>query len=289
MKQRIVYIAILLLWITLVRSQSFSGGFKAGYNINYWEGPSIVNANGEELESFNTANGFHVGAILNFEIVDYFGLRSYVLFTQRGGNIQFDSEDSYLIMRDVESDERQVARGSKRICLTLSNSYVEIPLMLYGKYGKFEITFGPSLGILVASTANGSINFDGDYRREPVELRSNIDHQYYRDDAREGERPIVINTGLERVQFPETHLAYFEFDEKEESLYTVVNFGLMGEFNFFFNKGLFVGVGYYYGFNDITNSSMDADWQELDGDNQLILRDDEDTLAALQLSVGFRF
>ncbi|HKK88738.1 MAG TPA: outer membrane beta-barrel protein [Saprospiraceae bacterium] len=288
MKQCIFIFILLVFWVSTAFGQ-FSGGFKAGYNINYMDGPKIVNDSGEELESFNNANGFHVGAILNYEIADYFGLRSYLLFTQRGGNIQFDSEDSYLFLRDVETNERQVSSGSKRISLTVSNSYIEIPLMLYGKYGKFELTFGPSLGILVASTASGSITFDGEYRREPIQFRSIIDHQYYRDDAREGERPIEFNTGLEQVQFPGTHLAYFEFNEKEESLYTVINFGLMGEFNFFFNKGLFLGVGYYYGFNDITNSSMDADWQQLDADNRLVLRDDEDTLAALQLSVGFRF
>lgn len=288
MKQHIFLFVILVFWISPALCQ-FSGGFKAGYNINSMEGPKIVNANGEELERFDNANGFHVGAILNYEIVDYFGLRSYVLFTQRGGSILFDSEDSYLFLRDTETNERRVGRGSKRISLTLSNSYIEIPLMLYGKYEKFELTFGPSIGFMVASTASGSITFDGEYRREPVEFRSNIDHQYYRDDAGEGERPIAFTTGLEEVQFPGTHLAYFEFDDKEESLYTVINFGLMGEFNFFFNKGLFLGVGYYYGFNDVTNSSMDADWQQLDDNNRLVFRDDEDTLAALQLSVGFRF
>jgi hypothetical protein len=294
MKQVIkIFIRIALfasVW-SVTHAQDFSGGFKAGYNINYLEGSTIVDADGNEVESLKNGNGFHVGAILNYRLSEFYGLRSHVLFTQRGGSIQFDAEESYLILRNPAGDDpkREIATGRKQVSLNLSNSYIEIPLMVYGKYKNFELVVGPSLGLLISSTASGSIDFDGEWRREPIELRSVIDHQYYKDDAREGEDPILINTGLEQVQYPATHLAYFEHDEKDGPLYKVLNFGFNAEFNFFFNKGLFVGVGYYHGFNDVTNQEMDADWLDLDEDDALILRDDDDTLSSLRFSVGFRF
>ncbi len=273
-------------------AQRFSGGFKAGYNINFIDAPKLMSRAGDELESFSNGNGFHVGAIVNYEINSYFGLRTNLLYTQRGviSNYVSGDDDSYLVLRAADGSI-DLALGSKDINISVNNSYLEIPLLVYGEYKNFELAFGPSFGLMVTSGATGSINFSGEWRREEVDISSNINHKYYSNRAGSYVQTEAhsFSSGFDTRFFPLSHSAYYEFNRKDGSLYRAVNFGLTAELNYFFNKGLFLGLGYYYGLNDVTRNSMDLDINALNQSGQLQTRNDEDKLSSLRISVGFKF
>lgn len=284
-----IFIVLFLLMMGSAHAQKISGGFKAGYNINFIDAPAIVNNAGETLEEFSNGNGFHVGAIVNYEINNYFGLRTNLLYTQRGAITNFKSEDTYLVLRSDE--DKDIALGKKDVNISVNNSYLEIPLLVYGQYKNFELAFGPSMGLMVTSGASGSIEFEGEWRRETVDIESNINHKYYSNRASSfvEEESYVFTSGFVSRYFPRNHSAYFELDEKDGALYKSLNFGLTAEVNYYFNKGLFIGLGYYHGLNDVTRNSMDVDLNALDSNRELKTRDDEDKYSSLRISIGFRF
>lgn len=286
-----VIVIFLLLCSGLLKAQKFSGGFKGGYNINQQDMKVRLAPDGSAVESYDNGSGFHVGAIVNCEFTKYFGLRTHLIYTQRGFRYLLDTDESYLVLRSLDGD-REAAIGSKRISMSVNNSYLEIPLLAYFTYKNFEIAAGPSLGFMVSSSASGSIRFDGQWRGEEIVVDpSVINHQYYSD--RSGSfisaNSYQFSNGFEEFYFPQSHTAYYELNEKDKPRFSSVNYGLTGEVNYYFNKGLFIGITYYYGLNDVTNIETDLDLYQLSEEGNLQLSEEDDRLHSIRFSVGFRF
>jgi lipocalin len=64
---------------------------------------------------------------------------------------------------------------------------------------------------------------------------------------------------------------------------------VQGGLSFYLNQGLFVSFKGYYGLSDITRNEADYSVLELNDDQSLIFKSDDDRNITLQASVGFHF
>jgi hypothetical protein len=136
----------------------FSYGFKAGLNFSQLAGDSEMDAAGLELEEFNSTTGFHIGALFNYKFIDAFGVRAELMFSQKGMEYIYDGV-SYRDFVDQDGDKFSTI-GNRRTVLKTTNSYIDVPIMAVARFGKLELSAGPSIGILVNSIASGEVAYD---------------------------------------------------------------------------------------------------------------------------------
>lgn len=264
----------------------FSGGFKAGLNFNNIDGPVEMN------EAYNSNTGFHIGASFVYSVTDLFGLKAELMYSQKGTQYSYDGP-SYFTFYTTNTATPIFATGNRRTDISVSNSYLDFPVLLYYKIGRLELEAGANVGILIGSSGSGGITFSGTTQAgTPVaEFTTGVDYGYYSDeqgvDAIKGSKTITLNT-LQAFQ-PESIDAYYEAADNDEKKFNTLDFGLNAGLAFFLNQGLYVGVRANYGLTDITNESQDISPVGLAAGNRYQTRDDVDRNISIQASVGFRF
>jgi hypothetical protein len=283
----ILVAALLLTWSESMNAQELSYGFRVGLNVSSLSGDT------EPGESYTTNTGFHVGGGVRFEITDLFGIRTEVVFTQKGTKRTFEGDGPFVFRG---SNGKIVTNGNKNIALNIANAYIEIPIMAYGKIGeKLEIYGGGYTSFLVGSTASGELIYtDGrvDGNNNIIdELNITLDYNYGRQDAGElldGIDNISLEVDGETVEIPNTLGAYYDLDSKEGKPYKVFDAGLSGGAAFFLNGGLYFSATATYGLIDVTNSDLDFSYVDIDGFD-FKTRDDKDNNLSFQFSLGFSF
>lgn len=272
-------------------AQEFSGGFRAGINFATISGPSEVSSSGSDLEEYKFSNAFHVGATANVFFNDYFGLRAELLYSQKGTDYNYNGESFWTFF--TEDGQRIYATGDRNTVLSITNSYIDIPFMAVGRYGRLELSAGLSLSFLVASRGSGELTFTGQTEAgstvDPftVGLDFNyFDDSFQRTDIGETEPREVDG---QTVLIPKTLGTNFQELEGEQDLFRTVDLGLIGGLAFYLNQGLYVGLRVNYGLSDISKTERDPSRRQLDEDKNLIFREDDDRNLVLQASVGFSF
>ncbi|MFT6319315.1 MAG: hypothetical protein ACJAT4_000232 [Granulosicoccus sp.] len=283
----ILVAALLLTWSESMNAQELSYGFRVGLNVSSLSGDT------EPGESYTTNTGFHVGGGVRFEITDLFGIRTEVVFTQKGTKRTFEGDGPFVFRGP---NGKIVTNGNKNIALNIANAYIEIPIMAYGKIGeKLEIYGGGYTSFLVGSTASGELIYtDGRVEGNNNiidELNITLDYNYGRQDAGEligGIDDLSLEVGGETVEIPNTLSAYYDLDSKEGKPYKVFDAGLSGGAAFFLNGGLYFSATATYGLIDVTNSDLDFSYVDIDGFD-FKTRDDKDNNLSFQFSLGFSF
>ncbi|MFK8006575.1 MAG: outer membrane beta-barrel protein [Saprospiraceae bacterium] len=283
----ILVVALLFTWSENINAQELSYGFRVGLNV------SSLNGDTEPGESYSTNTGFHVGGGVRFEITDLFGIRSEIVFTQKGTKRTF-SGDGPFVFRGPNG--KILTNGNKSVSLNISNAYLEIPIMAYGKIGKkLEVFGGGYTSFLVGSTASGELVYtDGRVEGnnniiDPLNLT--LDYNYGKQEAGElidGAENITLEVGGEIVDIPNTLGAYYDLDEKSGKPYKVFDAGLSAGAAFFLNGGLYFSAIANYGLVDVTNSDLDFSYTEIEGFD-FKTRDDKDNNLSFQFSLGFSF
>ncbi|PHI18102.1 hypothetical protein CEQ90_19670 [Lewinellaceae bacterium SD302] len=271
-------------------AQGFSGGFKAGLNFSTFNGETEMDADGNELETFNNTTGFHVAATFAYAFTDLFGVKADLMYSQKGVSKKFEGPSYVYIYTDLE-DVRSVA--DLRSEQSIVNSYIDIPLMAYYRIGAVEIAGGPSVGFLVNSRGTGSGRYSNTVFGDEIDIVLNYETAYFSDGAARESILILDDTPIvpDGPRLPEVVGAYYNNDS-DEPLFNRFDFGLVGEVNFFLNNGLFVGGRYSFGLTDVTDSENDLELQRLAGSNaneERVFRDDKDYNRSFQVSIGFRF
>lgn len=283
----ILVVALFLAGSESTNAQELSYGFRVGLNVSSLSGDT------EPGESYTTNTGFHVGGGVRFEITDLFGIRTEVVFTQKGTKRTFEGDGPFIFRGP---NGKIVTNGNKNIALNIANAYLEIPIMAYGKIGeKLEVYGGGYTSFLVGSTASGELIYtDGRVEGNNNiidELNLTLDYNYGRQDAGElidGIDNISVEVGGENVEIPNTLGAYYDLDSKEGKPYKVFDAGLSGGAAFFLNGGLYFSATATYGLIDVTNSDLDFSYIEIDGFD-FKTRDDRDNNLSFQFSLGFSF
>ena len=271
----------------------FSYGFKAGLNFSQLSAESEVNDTGEDLENFNDATGFHIGAIFNYKFVDAFGLRAELMFSQKGTEYIYDGR-SYRDFVDPDGEMFSTI-GNRRTVLNTTNSYIDVPVMAVVRFGDLELSAGPSIGLLVNSIASGEITYDVfDNNGEIIASQAILlDYNYGQDEAGAPTENVSATIDFDingrTAVLPEAEGAYFEYDSKQDEFYNNLDIGLNAQVAYFLNAGLFAAARINYGLSDVTNDFYDRSLFERNADGSFISREDTDENFSLQFSLGFSF
>lgn len=284
---------LLLISFGLSAQNSFYGGFKAGMNFATIDGPLELGNNDQELESFSYTTGFHVGVNFNLNLTDYFGLRGEIIYGQKGAEYDFSGQ-SFMPFYRVDEMGSLIASGSRNTRLSITNTYLDLPVSAFIRFGRLELSGGLSLGVLVSSRAVGEIVFNG---ISPQGENINnavfiVDGSYFDTDAFDVNNPGTaeeIRIDGRRVVLPESVGAYYDNPNPDKSLFNTLDASVQGGLSFYLNQGLFLSFKGYYGISDISRNEADYSVVELNNDQSLVFKSDDDKNITLQASVGFHF
>ncbi len=266
-------------------------GFKTGLNFARMDGPSEMNPAGAELESWKSITGFHIGLAMGYKFNEYLGVRSELLYTKKGGKYTFEG-DSYRVFRFDGGST--LSTGKSRYLVNVNNAYLDLPVLVYGRWKDFELSAGGYLGLMVQSIGDGSISYTGGrtvgLQNSIADLEFNLDYNFRKDDPGKGAdgQTLIVQVDGKTLELPKTLGAYYDYPEDTGNLYNSIDYGLMAGLAYYLSRSLFIGVRLQYGLADITNNKADLSKGTTDNGN-LIFREDKDRNVVIQASVGFSF
>ncbi len=311
MKLRSYILLFLLCNLSLLsQAQDIGTTFRVGLNSSRILGPSEKGADGSDLENFTTYTGFHVAGGVVFKLLDHYGFKAEIMYSQKGSRYSYEGPSTY-IFTTTRSDEYATAIGTRTISQRIINSYIELPVTGYMKYGKFELNAGVSIAVLAGTGAVGDIAFSGTsaLNNEPVEFASLINHNYRRDNLEftanilsfqeEFFKELTVD-GIQAILLTE-ETAYAQWTdigfngvfarpevELDEKLYRGLDFTLNAGVSYYISQGLFFGFTASYGLRDVSNPYFEYSYSESEGLNR-VERSDKDNNFVLMGSVGFSF
>ncbi len=277
------------------QSEKMGFGFRAGASYAKIDGPSETGPDGENLESFSNKNGFHIGAAFSYKFTDLIGLRAELVFSQRGSILDYNGPSYYIVGRDNELIT--TITGTRNQSLKVNNTYFDLPVMVYYKFGVLEISGGAYTSILMSSTGGGSTNFDGrsSIGTNVLPFSVGMDNNYKSDKAKEASAE-TFNVNVDGFPYavPTRIGAYYEFESRDKNQYKTFDFGLVACASFYINSGLYVSARYNYGLTDVDRNEYDVSLQNLSPGSTLedpitIPRADDNKSRSWQFSVGFSF
>lgn len=286
-----LFILVLMLSIgfTTGKAQDVSAAFKAGLNLSRFSGPFEMDSNNQELEKFSFATGFHLAGGVNVRFTDLFGMRAELMYSQKGVEYTFDGE-SYWIFYPSDGSEIY-STGTRSRVLSITNTYFDLPVVGYIRYGRIELSAGASIGALISSRGQGEVIYSGQTvggeAIDPFTIA--LDFNYFKDDVQRtdvGESENRLIQG-KSVDIPKNVGANYAVFGPEEKLFNTLDIGLVAGAAFFLNDGLYVGIRLNYGLVDVTNEEKDISYVNLDENRDFIPRNDFDRNVSLQISVGF--
>ena len=294
-----VSLFLLLVLGSFTANAQLKYGFKTGLNFAHMTGPSEINDQGLDLETWKNTTGFHIGMTVSYKFTDNFGLRGELLYSKRGAKYTFDGQ-SYRFFQHTTGNV--LTLGSSRYLININNSYIDLPIMAYARVGDFEIYGGGYAGILIQSSGEGSLRYSGknsnmvevyDKSNNNKDLSFNLSYNYRKDDpgkgAIEGETPVTVQVGALVSETPKTLGAYYDYPNGSARLYNSLDFGVIGGLSYYISHALYLTARIQYGLSDLTKNSGDLSKSKVGANNELIFRDDKDKNFMIQASVGFSF
>ena len=293
LKLKLLLSSVLLLAFASPVFSQIRYGFKTGLNFARMDGPSELDAAGATLETWKNTTGFHIGATLSYNLSDNFGLRTELLYSKKGAKYTYDGAGYRFFTKPNGTVVR--TNGNTRYLLNVSNSYLDIPLMGFAKFGDFEIQAGAYAGLLIQSAAEGSLRYTG-AKTVPLgnslaDVEFNLDYNYRKDDPAGGDNAQIVKVLVDNqpIDVPKTLGAYYDFAEDRGSLYNTLDFGLIGGVSYYLSRTLYVNVRLQYGLADLTRTEADFNRNKTGDGNTLIFNADKDRNFTIQASVGFSF
>ena len=294
--RKILIMVLAICFASTAFTQEFKLGFKTGLTISKFDSPS-EEANGMELESHNTTGGFMVGAIFGYAFTDLFGIKGELLYNQKGTQYNFTGP-GYQIL-PTETGTTVFLVGDQRIDLNISTNYLDIPVMAYGRLGRFEFEGGVSLNVLLSSAGNGELEINGVTLAGASTGTFNgvLDQRYGKDDISGitsflADDLVALNIDGQMINVPKILNAYYLFADDSSRLssdrvFNLIDIGLVGGINYYWNSTLYLGARLNYGLLDVTNDSSGYDVSKVNLANGLQF--DKDQNLSIQLSLGFSF
>lgn len=312
MKLRLYFLLFLVCNVCLVgQAQEIGSTFRVGLNAPQFLGDSEKGADGSNLEDFSTFTGFHVAGGVVFKLLDHFGFKAELMFTQKGTRYSYEGPSTY-IFTATRSGNLATAVGTRTISNRVTNAYLELPVTGYAKYKKFEINGGISISILTGSTGIGDMTFSGisaisndqvdfasvinhNYRKDNLEFTQNIltfQEEFFSEMTVDGEQVILLTEETAYAQWTDPNPFNGVFGKPEVQLenkvYRGLDFALNAGVSYYISQGLFFGFTASYGLRDVTNPYFEYSYSESEGINR-VERSDKDRNFVLMGSVGFSF
>lgn len=289
MKTYILTLIMALCLALMAQAQAISVGFQAGLTSSKVSGEADQ-LNGAILETFKFAGGFHVGATVNFKFTDDFGVRSGLVFNQKGGKYTFNGPSYFVFSRQNTNQSPLITTTQRSTSLKYTNAYIDLPVMAYYKLGKFEVHGGLYGSILAAGSAGGRLKLTDivTSAASPAGQEANfsLDYNYYSDGARSTRSFSVKEVRIDDqpILVPSILGAYYELNEKPKALFKTLDYGFTAGIFYFMNEALYIGVDGQWGQADMTNQEVDYSLSE-----RGVLRNDKDVNTSIKVSIGFSF
>jgi hypothetical protein len=299
MMKKCVFALLLCVGLASALNAQLRYGFKTGLNFASMRGPSEMSAAGADLEKWDNVTGFHIGMTLGYPITDNFGVRGELLYSKKGAKYSFEGP-GYRFFRSGSTVK--YTTGNAKYFININNSYMDIPVLAYGRWKNFEVSGGLYASILIQSVGEGAFTYSDavsaelgnpisvDGKNEP--LRQNFAHNYRKDGPGEGATTggtVTVRVDDRNFDLPKTLGAYYDYPEDKGNLYNTLDYGLVGGISYYLSRALYANVRLQYGLSDLTNNDADLA-KGSTGENQaLIFRDDKDRNFSVQVSVGFSF
>lgn len=274
-------------------AQEFSGGFRAGLNFNTLESDAedcMMCDEGTSYESFNRTTGFHVGATFALAFTDLVGIKADLMYSQKGVEKRFDGPSFFYLYFNPDDLENTAYFADLEAEVNYVNSYIDIPVTGYYRFGKFELEGGVSMGFMVNSRNSGGLTYKNSVFADR-DIVFNIDGSLFSDEAGDAgvvsreQAPLPNTTN----RLPDVISGYYN-SNSDEPLYRRLDFGLVVGASVYLNNGLFIGARYQHGLTDVTNGENDLRLtNEAGTPGREFNTDDEDFNRSIQASVGFRF
>ncbi len=293
MKRFTLFTLVLCLLQFSGQAQSWGYGFKVGLNTSGVFGPSETDADGNDLESFGTIGGFQVGGLVQLKMNKYYGFQTEVLFSQKGADYKYEGESYKTFTSPIGAILHST--GTRKELIDATNSYISIPLMVYGNITpNLNLSFGAYFDILVSSSATGEIEYEGTLDNGTGDVSKhlvNYTFNYSKDEALEtaAATPINVLVGSDNISVPYNEAAYTHWETKDGNYYNPIDYGLMANLGWRFTNGLRFDLRATYGLTDVTNNFYDISSKERDENYELIPRTDFDRSISLQVTLGFAF
>lgn len=289
---RILILLSIIVLSTLNANAQLRYGFKTGLNFARFDGPSETSAAGNSLENWENTTGFHIGMTLGYKFTDHFGVRGEFLYSKRGARYTFEGPSFRLFTYEGGST---FATGNSKYQIRVNNTYFDLPVVAYTRWGDFEISGGVYGGVLVQSIGEGSLTFENGVTTSGYPLEKtqfNLQHNYRRDDPGgfAGSETFIININPnKKIELPKTIGAYYDYKTDQGSLYNSLDYGVVGGVTYYLSAALYAHVRLQYGLADITRNEADAAKGVSETGGALIFRNDKDRNFLIQASVGFSF
>lgn len=267
-------------------------GVRAGLNYSQFKGPL------EEGESYGISTGFHFGLNYGYIVTKKFSVRAELLYAQIGTNHHYNSDGYYKIYQPyLEEEPEGFMFGNLETNVEISNAYINLPITAnYQFHPKFEVLAGLSFNFLINPVGRGNLRFEPEGK--PAEaFRQSLDYRYFKDEAKQAtynsgigrSNPVAIIFEDRVVEIPRYVGAYYQFSEKSGGMFSVFDISTLAGFNYYINRGFFIGARASYGLLDVTKNKMDRSLRSLNDDNSLKLREDYDHNLNFEVSIGFKF
>ncbi|HNM24298.1 MAG TPA: porin family protein [Saprospiraceae bacterium] len=292
MKLKITITTFLALALTFSLSAQLRYGFKTGLNFARIDGPSETSAAGGNLENWKNVTGFHIGMSLGYNFSDNYGVRGELLYSKKGAKYEFKGPSYRIFRYDGGST---YTTGNSTFLININNSYLDLPVMGYARWGDFELSAGVYASLLIGSYGTGSLTYEN-AKTDPLgnavdRVQFNLDYNYRKDKPGEGEsgQTVVVKVDSRTLELPKQLGAYYDYPEDKGSLFNAADYGLIGGASYFFSRSLYLGARLQYGLADLTNNDADLAKGSTNADKSLIYRADKDRNFNVQVSVGFSF
>ncbi|MEN0006283.1 MAG: outer membrane beta-barrel protein, partial [Bacteroidota bacterium] len=157
------YLSLFLLCPILLTAQNsnveeIAVRFKTGLNFAQILGPS-ESVNGEEAEEYSFRTGFHVSGGIDYAWSEKWGARAMIGYSQKGSAFDFDGPSYLQFINPATNLPLFSVGGNRRMTLNITNSFIELPLSAYGRFGRVEVELGATIGYLITSRADGELTY----------------------------------------------------------------------------------------------------------------------------------
>jgi hypothetical protein len=272
-------------------AQDWSGGIRAGLNYSRIEGPSELDLSGNSLERNTFSSGFHIGGMINRKLNSAVGLRGEILYTQRGTDYQYQGDSYFRFF--TEGGAVASSRGTRFTTLRVTNTYLDLPVSVFLRLGRIELSAGGYGSFMLSSRGVGELNYNGKstvgQTIEPIIV--SLKYDYFKDQFQQTgvASTKFITVDNRKVVVPATLGAYYDARDTGVPLFNRIDAGLHAGLGIFMSQGLYLGARIQRGLTDLTRAEQELSLHSLDTSGKIIPRSDKDQNLSVQLSIGFSF
>lgn len=291
MKSRL-FITLLCSTFAFFAQAQLTPGVRIGLNISQLRGPSELSATGTELESVSNLTGFLIGPSFSYPFTDNFGVRGEVLYSKKGTKYNFSGDVTRSFTQDGDQTVVNTS-GKQTTVLQITHNNLDLPVSLYARWGKLEVSGGLYASLFLTKVADGEQIYEWENQDGSNGKITNILlYNYRRDNFGEGddaqtEIAYFNNSQTRKATIPKSLGAYYDYTQDLGSLFKSLDYGATVGASFYVSRSLFVGARLQYGLADLTNNGADQSKYERNDKGVLTLRNDKDYNYNIQVFAGF--